>query len=150
MLALPVARVVEHRRRGVQAAEWSVVSHINPTSRGIALAQCQHRHGRVITVQAFGRQDVGFDELQQRFHDCASRAHRIRQGGQADRHALTAIPLGLPVQRLMLAELLEQDHGQQARSRPSARDHVERRRRLTDVLAVPAAELLPHGLDHLP
>ena len=60
------------------------------------------------------------------------------------------VALALPVQRLMLAELLEQDHGQQVRSGEAARRHMERRRRLRDRLAVPARELLPHRLDHLP
>src|ERR1700738_2197613 len=50
----------------------------------------------------------------------------------------------------MLAELLEHDHGQQARSRPSPRDDMERRRRLADLLAVPAGELLPHRLAPFP
>jgi hypothetical protein len=50
----------------------------------------------------------------------------------------------------VLAELLEHDHRQQARARPGPRDHVERRRRLADLLAVPAGELLPHRLDHFP
>jgi hypothetical protein len=31
-----------------------------------------------------------------------------------------------------------------------ARDRVERSRRLADLLAIPAGELLPHRLDHLP
>ena len=50
----------------------------------------------------------------------------------------------------MLAELLEQDHRQQARARPTARRWVEGSRRLGDPLAVPAGELLASGLDHLP
>ena len=50
----------------------------------------------------------------------------------------------------MLAELLEQDHRQQAGTGPAARHDVERRRRLGDALAVPARELLAHVLDHLP
>src|SRR5437879_1079046 len=50
----------------------------------------------------------------------------------------------------MLAELLEHDHGQQARTGPSPGDGMERRRRLADLLAVAAGELLPHRLDHLP
>src|ERR1700676_1544971 len=50
----------------------------------------------------------------------------------------------------MLAELLEHDHGQQAGPRPSSRDDMEWRRRLADLLAVPAGELLPHRLDHFP
>ena len=50
----------------------------------------------------------------------------------------------------MLPELLEQDHGQQVGAGPSPRRRVERRRRLADLLAVPACELLAHRLDHLP
>ena len=50
----------------------------------------------------------------------------------------------------MLPVLLEQDHRQQARTGPAARDHMERRRRLADLLAVAAGELLAHVLDHLP
>ncbi len=50
----------------------------------------------------------------------------------------------------MLAELLKQDHRQQVGSRPSPRDDMEGGRSLADLLAVPAGELLPHRLDHLP
>ena len=78
------------------------------------------------------------------------RSHRVGHGRQRDRHALQRVTLGLPVQRLMLAELLEQDHRQQAWARPASRDHMEWRRRLADLLAVPARELLPHRLDHFP
>ena len=50
----------------------------------------------------------------------------------------------------MLAELLEHDHRKQARAGPASWDDMVRRRGLGDRLAVPAGELLPHGLDHLP
>src|ERR1700742_4101059 len=50
----------------------------------------------------------------------------------------------------MLTELLEHDHGQQAGARPAPCNDMERRRRLADLLAVPAGKLLPHRLDHLP
>src|SRR5579863_750690 len=50
----------------------------------------------------------------------------------------------------MLTELLEHDHGEQARAGPSPCDRMERGRRLTDLLAVTTGELLPHRLDHLP
>src|ERR1035441_5674632 len=50
----------------------------------------------------------------------------------------------------MLTELLEHDHGQEAGYRPSSCDAMERRRRLRDLLAVAAGELLPHRLDHFP
>src|SRR5665213_606372 len=71
-------------------------------------------------------------------------------GRQADGHALASVALDLSVQRLMLAELLEQDHRQKARSRPTPGDHMERGRRLADLFTVPAGELLPHRFDHLP
>src|SRR5438132_1002972 len=50
----------------------------------------------------------------------------------------------------MLAELLEQDHGQQVGAGKAAWRHMEWRGRLCDRLAVPARELLAHRLDHLP
>ena len=101
-------------------------------------------------MQALGRHDVGFDEAPKRIERCGDRADRVGQGGERDRRAFERVAVGLPVQRLVLAELLEHDHRQEARARPGPRDGVERRRRLADLLAVPAGELLPHRLDHLP
>ncbi|WP_245469973.1 hypothetical protein [Mesorhizobium sp. M2C.T.Ca.TU.002.02.1.1] len=69
---------------------------------------------------------------------------------QAERHAFGGIALSLAVERLMLSELLEQDHRQQAGTGPAPWGGVERRRSLADRLAVAAGELLPHVLDHLP
>ena len=50
----------------------------------------------------------------------------------------------------MLPELLEQDHRQQAWAGPAAGQDMERRRRLADLLAIAAGELLADVLDHLP
>lgn len=50
---------------------------------------------------------------------------------------------------MVLGELLEQDHRHQVRSGKAARRHMEGRRRLRDLLAFAARELLAHGLDHL-
>ena len=50
----------------------------------------------------------------------------------------------------MLAKFLEQHHRQKTGPGPAPRDHVEGRRRLADLLAVPATELLADVLDHLP
>ena len=69
---------------------------------------------------------------------------------QRDRHAFERIALALPVQRLMLAKFLEHDHGQKTGTGPSPRYGMEGRRRLADLLAVPAAELLADRFDHLP
>ena len=101
-------------------------------------------------MQALGRHNVGLDKASQRIKRRADGADRVGHGRQRDRRALERVALGLTVQWLMLAELLEGDHRQQTRPRPSARNDMERRRRLADLLAVPAGELLPHGLDHLP
>jgi hypothetical protein len=58
-------------------------------------------------MQAFGRHDMGLDPLEHRFERGAARSHIVGHGRQADRYAFARIALGLPDQRLMLAELLE-------------------------------------------
>ena len=90
------------------------------------------------------------DEATKGVERCADGAHRVGHGRERDRRALERIAVGLPVEGLVLAKLLERNHREQARTRPSPRDHMERRRRLADLLAVPARELLSHRLDHLP
>ena len=101
-------------------------------------------------MQALGGHDVGLQTKNQRHQHRRAGADQVGQRGRADRHALTAVALGLKIERLMLAELLEQDHGQQVRPGPAAWDHVERRRGLADALAIPAKELLAHVLDDFP
>ena len=90
------------------------------------------------------------DQRMKRLQGRRAGADLVGQRRQAQIDALAPIALALPVQRLMLAELLEQDHGQQVRAGKAARRHMEGRRRLRDRLAVPARELLAHRLDHLP
>ena len=77
-------------------------------------------------------------------------ANLVGQGRQAQRYAFSGIALDLSVQRLVLAELLEQHHGQETGTGPATSDDMERRRWLADGLAIPAGELLAHILDHLP
>src|SRR3954449_7003969 len=50
----------------------------------------------------------------------------------------------------MVAELANQDHGQQARAGKTARDRMRRRGGLGDRLAIPARKLLAHALDDFP
>ena len=121
MLAGPIARVVEHCRRRRRPAERLVVAHIDPDSAGVGLALGQDRHRGVVAMQALGAQDVRLEALEQRHQRCRAAAHLVGQGRQADRHALPGIALGLAVERLMLAKLLEQDHRQQAWPGPAAR-----------------------------
>jgi hypothetical protein len=74
----------------------------------------------------------------------------VGQSRQTERHAFPGIAFGLAIERLMLAKLLEQDHRQQAGPHQAARDYMERCRRLADLLAIPARELLADILDDLP
>jgi hypothetical protein len=101
-------------------------------------------------MKALGRHDVGFNQAKQRIKRRADRSHRVGHGRKRDWNAFQSITLGLTVQRLMLAELLKHDHGQQAWTSPASCNGMERCRRLADLLAVAARELLPHRLDHLP
>jgi hypothetical protein len=70
----------------------------------------------------------------------AQAAHLVGQRRQAQVDAFARVALALPVQRLMLAELLEQDHRQKARSGKAARRDMERRRRLRDRFALAAGK----------
>jgi hypothetical protein len=86
----------------------------------------------------------------QRTQHRRARADLIGQRRQAQLDAFAGVAFALPVERLVLAELLEQHHGKQVRAGKAARRDVERRRRLADRLALPAGELLAHRLDDLP
>ncbi len=150
MLAAAIARVIEHRSRRAGAAEGLVVANVDPTSPSVGLARGQNRHGRVIAMEPLGRHHVGLHQPQDRRERRADRSHGVGHGRQRDWHTFQGVTLRLTVQRLVLTELLEHDHRQKARPRPSPCDGVEGRGRLTDLLAIAARELLAHRLDHLP
>ncbi len=145
-----IARVIEHCRRRRGAAERAIVAHINPTSTGVGLALGQDWHGGVIAVQSVGCKDMRFKALEDRVQHRAAGPHLVGQGRQAERHAFLGVAFGLAVERLMLPELLEQDQCQKTGTGPAPGDHMERRRSLADLLAVPAGEFLADMLDHLP
>lgn len=90
------------------------------------------------------------DQSMKRPQDGRARADLVGQGGQAEINPFPGIALALAVQRLMLAELLEQHHGKQVGTGEAARGDVEGCRRLGDRLTLPARELLAHSLDDLP
>jgi hypothetical protein len=150
MIAHPIARKEIDRRRRVFAPERGIVADISPQPRLHGFCPRQQRHRRVIAVNPFGREDMDPDEIGQRRKQCGARAHMIGQSGEREVYAFARETLALPVQGLMEGELVVQDHGQEVRSHMAARNSVERSRRLRNLLAGPARELLPHMLDHLP
>jgi hypothetical protein len=91
-----------------------------------------------------------FQTPKQRFEHGAGGSHLIGQGRERKRHTFLGIAFGLSIERLMLPELLEQDHCQKRRTGPAPGDYMERCRSLADLLAIPATELRAHMLDHLP
>ena len=69
--------------------------------------------GRLVGMKPLRGQHMGFDQAQQGIQRRTDRSHGIRDGRQRDRHPFQGVALGLAVQGLMLAKLLEHDHGQQ-------------------------------------
>ena len=150
MLGRPIARGVEQRRRRPLSAEGAIVADIDPDATRVRLAFGEDGNRRVVAMQALGGEDMRLDQRVQRRQSRGAGADVIGQRRQAQIDAFAAKALALPVQRLMLPELLEQDHRQQARAGKAARNGMERRRRLRDRLAFPAGEALANRLDHLP
>jgi hypothetical protein len=150
VLAAPVARVVEERRRRVGTRKWGVVADIDPQPSDVGLPFGHDRHGGVVAVDALGGENVRLDALVERHQRERCGADLVSEGRDAERHAFAGEPLSLAVERLVLPVLLEQQHCQEARPRPPTRHDMERRGRLADGLAVAARDLLAHRLDDLP
>lgn len=104
MLAAAVWRVVEEDR-GRAVAERPVVADIGPEPAGGGLALRQHRHRRVVAVQALGREPMAADQLVQQRQDGSAGADQVRQRREVEVDTLPCIALALPVERLMLAVL---------------------------------------------
>ncbi len=152
MRAAAIGRVVVDRGRRRGAAKRTIVTHIGPQPAGPGLSLGQHRHGGVIAMDPLGREHVMLDEFEQRQQRGRAGADMIGHGRHRKLDALARKLLALPVQRLMIGVFVDQDHCQQARACEATGDGVEWSRRLADLLAGPAAELLTHvlGNEHLP
>ncbi len=101
-------------------------------------------------MNALGGEDMRLDQLIERHQRGRAGADMIGHGRHRELDPLARILLALPVERLMVGVFVDQHHRQEARPGKAACDRVERRRRLRDRLARPAAELLPHMLGHEP
>ena len=97
---------------------------------GDGLALRQDRHRSVVAMETLGGQHMRFDEGVERSQRGRADPDLVRQRRHAQLDAFTRITFALPVQRLMLTEFLEQDHGQEIRPGEAARRHMEWRRRL--------------------
>jgi hypothetical protein len=145
-----IRRVEEHGGGRIGASERAVVTDIGPNPPSAGLQLRQHRHRRVIAVDALGGEHVRLDQLVERRQDGRAGADMIGHGRDRELDPLAGILLALPVERLMVGVFLNQHHRQQARSGKAACDGMEWGRRLRDRLTGPAAELLSYMLGHKP
>ncbi|SEF12761.1 hypothetical protein SAMN05444161_8822 [Rhizobiales bacterium GAS191] len=141
-----IRRVEEHGGGRCAPAEGTVVADIGPDPPRPGLHLRQHRHGGVVAVNALGGEDVFLDELVERPQHSRAGTHMIRERRDRELDPLARIVLALAVERLVVGVFFHQHHGQEARTGKAARDRMERRRRLRDLLAGPARELLPDML----
>ncbi len=93
---------------------------------------------------------MGADQIMDRLRRYSTGPDLAGQSGKADLDAFLGVSLGLPVQRLVLAALLEEDHGEQVKFRPAPRRRAERGGPLVDPFAVLASERFADGLHDLP
>ena len=117
MLAAAIGRVEVDRRRRVGAAERPVVAHVGPQPPGAGLALGEHRHGRVVGVDALGGEHVGADRLDQRHQGRRRGADPVGQRRDVERDALAGIGRALAGERQVQAVLGEQHMRQQLRAR---------------------------------
>src|SRR6201982_3850459 len=100
-------------------------------------------------MQALGSEHMALDQVEERHHGEGPVADLVGQRRQRQVDALALEARTLAVERDMHAELVEQDRRQQLRADEAARRGMERRGRLTDLLAIAAGELLAYPLNQL-
>src|SRR5436190_19098032 len=100
-------------------------------------------------MKALGSEHVAFDQVEERHDGEGPVADLVGQRRQRQVDPLALKARTLAVERDMHTELVEQDRRQQLRADEAARRGMERRRRLADLLAIAAGELLAHRLDQL-
>ena len=134
----------------IGTAKRAVVTHVGPEPAGPGLALGQDRYRGVVGVDAFRREDMALDRIDQWHQGCRGGTHPVCEGRDIEVDAFAMIDLALTVEWQVQAILGEQDMGQQPGSRTSTRNRVRGGRRLADRFAGPADELLTDVLDHLP
>ncbi len=127
---------------GIGSGKWPVIAQVDPQSRGISLTLGHHRNGSVVAIEAFGGKDLGIDQPVDRNQGERGNADQVGKRRGAELHAFPGKPVGLAVERLVLAVLLEQQHREKAGACPSAWHHVERCSRLRQEQASQPCQLL--------
>ena len=150
MFASAIGGEAEYDRGRRGTVERTIIAHIGPEPSGFRAATGQQWHRGVITMQSGRGKDMRLDQAVQRLQQLGHRADLVGKRGKAEVHALAGIAFGLAIEGLMLSVLFEDDHREQTGSCPSARDRMEGRRGLGNLLAGPARELLADCLDDLP
>ena len=112
MFTAAIARIVEQRRRRCGAAERAIVADIRQDPSRVGLELGKHRNRGVVTMQALSRKDMRRKEHMQWAQCRCTGANLVGERRQAELDALQRIAVALAVERLMLAELLEQDRGE--------------------------------------
>ena len=146
MHAAAVAGIVEQHRRRSLAGKGAVVADIGPEPAGDGPALSQDGNGGVVAVQPRGGVHMLLDERLDQGERGRRRADMIGQRRDVEGDAFLGVALALAIERLMHPVLLEQDHGEQAGADAATENDVERCRRLGDLLAIAAGELLAQGL----
>ena len=150
MFATACWRVVIERCRCRAAAERRIVADIRPQSAGHAFILGQHRHRRVVGMNALGGENVLFDLVNKRLQRGTACANPIGERRDIEIDAVVGVDLALPVQRQMRAILREQNMRQQLRPGPAACNRMRWCRCFGDLFARPAAELFADVADDLP
>lgn len=151
VLGLAVGRVaVEGGRRHRRAPRTLVADH-HPQAAGLgfAAARIEHRDGRVVGVHRDPGPDKVADRLHQRVEQEGHGANPPSQDRAVELDAAAGVDHALPVQRLVIAVLRDQDVGEQPEAWPATLDRQGRHRRLHDRLARPAAQLRSDMTDDL-
>jgi hypothetical protein len=79
VFAVTIAGVKEERRRRVGTGEGPIIPDISQHPPGAVFSFGQHRHGRVVAVEALGNEHVIPDQFNQRRQSCSAGADPVRK-----------------------------------------------------------------------
>ena len=108
MLACTIGRVIEQRGRRCFAAERAIVAHIGPEPAGCAFSFREHRHGRVVTVNAFRAKNMLLDFVDERRQRRCGRADPAGERRDVEIDTFFRVDIALTVERKVRAIFGEQ------------------------------------------